>query len=153
VRALGRRFAARLLGEPLPPLPRPALTVTGTYDASYSGNYTVGWSFSLSEPILVTDLGQFDLGWDGLAHDTTVALWDDATGSLLAQADVPSLAAAWSPLVGNFVYNAEITESESVVWGTGRHVWSTVLSFPTEVVTGSPDQAAWFGPNFLYVPR
>ena len=182
VRALGRRFAARLLGEPLPPLPRPALTVTGSYDASYTGNYTVGWSFSLSEPIWVTDLGQFDLGWDGLSHDTTVALWDDTTGSLLAQADVPSLAAAWSPLVGNFVYaalepvalepgdyvigvqsyewnpdyyvyNAGITESEAVRWGTGRHVGSTVLSFPTAVVTGSVDQAAWLGPNFLYVPQ
>lgn len=181
VRSMGQRFAARLLDEELPPLPQPAVVLSGTYEWSYSGSYTVGWRLSLSEDVVVTDLGQFDLGLDGLAHGTTVALWEAETRSLVAQADIPAAVTELAPWVGNFVYaglepvllpagdyiigvqsyadwpdyyvyNAQITESAPVTWVEARHEWSTTLAYPTQVVEGSTEGAAWFGPNFLWTP-
>lgn len=181
VRAIGERFAARLLGEALPALPEPGVRVTGSFAWSYTGDYTVGWRFSLSEDVVLTDLGQFDLHLDGLAHATTVAVWDADTGALWVEGTVPAAETQQAPLVGLFryaaitptllpagdyiiglqsflaapdyyVYEAQITEAAPVTWREARHEWSTVLSFPTQVVVGSTASSAWFGPNFLWVP-
>jgi hypothetical protein len=181
VRAIGERFAARLLEEELPPFPAPAVTITGTYTWSYTGNYTVGWRFTLSQDVLVTDLGQFDLGLDGLTHATTVAIWDADTGGLRVEGEVPAAETQSAPSIGNFryagvaptrleagdyiiglqsfldnpdyyVYDAQITPAGPVTWVEGRHLWSTVLTIPTTVVAGTTNVATWFGPNFRWTP-
>ena len=124
--------------------------VSGSYTWSYSGSYTVGWRLTVSEDVVVTDLGQFDLGLDGLAHGTTVAIWEAESRSLVAQADLPALVTESAPLIGHFVYaalepvrlpageyilgvqsyadwpdyyvyNAQITESAPVTWVEARH--------------------------------
>ena len=51
-----------------------------------------------------------------------------------------------------YVYEAQITESAPVTWVEGRHEWSTSLAYPTQVVAGSTEVSAWFGPNFLWIP-
>jgi hypothetical protein len=60
-------------------------------------DYTAGWAFSLSRPILVTDLGVFDSNnrkifgppGDGLLESHLVTIWN-ALGVEVAQATVPS---------------------------------------------------------------
>jgi len=52
-----------------------------------SGNFTVGWSFTANEDILVTDLGYYDRGADGLADDHLVGVWTIG-GMLLGSATV-----------------------------------------------------------------
>ena len=34
-------------------------------------------------------------------------------------------------------------------WVEGRQLSGSSLSFPTTVVSGSPDASLWFGPNLL----
>src|SRR5258708_21864035 len=62
---------------------------------AYAGglsNASIGWRFSVSTPVLVTDLGIFDYAYNGVglatAHD--VAIWEWFSGTELAFGTVPS---------------------------------------------------------------
>jgi len=175
-RVLGRRMADALAGESVAAAVEPALTLTGTYTWSYTGDYTVGWRFTNSEGITVTDLGVFDLGDDGLNHASEVVLWDASTGSRMASATVPSGTAAAT--VGSFryagisavtlpagdwivasqafgtnpddyMYGAETATVSGLTWVEGRHSAGSAQNFPTHVVESTPDAALWFGGNLL----
>jgi hypothetical protein len=61
----------------------------GFENASYGANVTIGWGFTLTTSLTVTDLGYFDGGDPGLVDLHPVAIWDTA-GNLLASATVPS---------------------------------------------------------------
>jgi len=57
---------------------------------------TIGWEFSLSTPVIVTQLGFYDVGnngypppGDGLLVSHPVAIWDVSTQTLMASATVP----------------------------------------------------------------
>src|SRR5258707_2309265 len=65
----------------------------GIQSADYGvANITIGWGFTLTSPLTVTDLGYFD-GDSGLADPHPVGIWD-SNGNLVAMATVPSGAAA-----------------------------------------------------------
>jgi hypothetical protein len=136
-----------------------------------NGQYTLGWSFDVAQPITVTGLGVFDSGKDGLSVPLAVGLWDSG-GTLLASTTVPAGTAGtlanWfrfediAPLnlpIGSYVVGAESLD-ELYTWDpasfvvgpdvtfTGdRFVSGGGLAFPVE---GSGGVSGWFGGNFTY---
>ena len=54
-----------------------------------SQNSTKGWAFTISSPVLVTQLGLWDQGNNGLNTSHLVTIWT-STGTLVAQATIPS---------------------------------------------------------------
>ena len=180
-RALGTRMARSLLGYTQPQAVVPAIELVGTYTWSYYGDYTVGWRFRNDEPLRVTDLGQFDLGWDGLNHASEVVVWDTNDGSRVLTGTVPATGASPTVLIGGFryvgiepttlpagdwivtsqafeadpdyyVYQAE-TQANGVEWVEGRHQAGSAQVYPTVAVESSADAAQWFGANFLWQPE
>ena len=178
MRVLGMRFAEALLDLPQRSLPTPAVQLTGEWRTDYSGNYTVGWSFQLNESILITDIGQIDIEYDGLNHDTTLAFWDEETYELIFEGHIPKAASSSTSLLGHFrstaidpfllepgnyivglqsfadntdwyVSEAVYTASPALSHTGYRHAEGSVLSFPWYGgETG--ETGAWFGPNFWY---
>jgi len=57
-------------------------------DAVFASNLTLGYSFTLSSAVTVTNLGFFDFGNDGLNASHAVTIWTSA-GTQLAQATNP----------------------------------------------------------------
>lgn len=179
-RVLGTRMARSLLQYTQPEAVTPAIELTGSFTYSYYGDYTVGWRFTTSEPLTITDLGLYDLGWDGLNRASEVVLWSSDDGSRVMSATVPATAAAPTVIIGGFryaaiepevlppgdwivtaqsfesnpdiyVYGAQ-TSANRVSWVEGRHSVGSAQVFPTQVVTSTPDAAQWFGANFLHTP-
>src|SRR5688572_29521400 len=62
----------------------------GTFFFAFSGGGqdTVGWDFTVTQPVVVNALGYYDEAVDGLAASHPVGLWDAATQTLLASATV-----------------------------------------------------------------
>ena len=178
-RTLGTRFAESLLGHELSDAPRQAVELSGLWQYSYSGDFTVGWAFTTTRALQITDLGQLDIEQDGLARTTDVGIWTDG-GALVHTDSVPELAAAWTPLIGHhryaatepvvlepgsyviglttfatdwdwYVYDADTSFDPAVAYVEGRHANGATLSFPTYVNGSSEAAAQWFGPNFLFV--
>jgi len=178
MKVLGERFAQALLGQPLSPPPTPAVTWTGGGRADYTGDYMVGWSFSLDRPVRITALGLMDISSDGLPDAAQVALWRAGDRSRLALITVPSAIGGDTSLVGGFRYvgvdpvslpagdyvvaaqsfyggerylhSAGIEEAGAVTWIEGRHAVGAAVAYPTNVVAGGVDDAQWFGAGFLY---
>lgn len=72
----------------------PAFTFTSTTDLDGGDRRTQGWKFGVSSSIVVTNLGVFDDGSDGLGEAHDVGLWSCnsvlcTSGTLLATATVP----------------------------------------------------------------
>lgn len=180
-RVMGERFAQVLLGDELATVPTNAVTLTGRYDHSYYGDYMVGWRFTVAEPVVVTDVGIFDLGDNGLAHSSQVAIWETDTQALLTIETVPAWDEADTTLLDGFrlvgveplvlevgdyiiadqafdtsfdyyVYNAQIEPGSELAWVEGRHSAGSSVAFPTSVVSGGLGSAAWFGAGFRYRP-
>jgi hypothetical protein len=61
---------------------------SGGFQNPTFGNTTLGWGFSLVDPVTVTDLGYFD-GNGGLTDAHPVGIWN-SVGTLIAEATVPS---------------------------------------------------------------
>ena len=67
-----------------------ALSFTGGGGRGASNNGpTVGWAFTLSSQVSVTQLGLFDFDNDGFVTSHIVAIWT-STGTLLGQVTIPS---------------------------------------------------------------
>ncbi len=49
----------------------------------------IGWEFTTNEPIILTELGVYDDGDDGLLEDRNVTLWD-SSGAILAEVSIPA---------------------------------------------------------------
>lgn len=179
MRTLGERFAQALAGTPLSATPTPAFALTGGWNTYYTGNFFLGYVFTVDRPITVTDLGTLDYGLNGLSYSSEVALYDAATSTLVARTTVPAYTSAptspWGAwryaalepvdlepgtyIVASQVYNgspdlyifdAGITPSPGFTWVEGRHKDYTSVGLPTYV---NPTPACWFGPNLLYVER
>jgi hypothetical protein len=102
--------------------PVPTEAVTGFGDSSVYWNaesgYTLGWEFSVNSPISVTALGLLnDSGW---SSDHQVAIWD-ASGEMLAYADVPAFPSGPPPSPG---------------WSWGDDCYYTSLVMPLNLVPG-----------------
>jgi hypothetical protein len=110
-----------------------ALSFTSHNNNLVPGNETVGWSFSLSSAVLVTDLGVWDGNFtdfgtgvgDGLAESHQVTIWDATTMMQLAQATVP--AGTGATLSNGFRY---AMLGSSVLLGPGNYVIGAL--YPTQ---------------------
>jgi hypothetical protein len=60
----------------------------GFQNSNYGSNITLGWGFTLTDAVTVTDLGYFD-GNAGLTDPHPVGIWN-SLGNLLAEATVPA---------------------------------------------------------------
>ena len=81
-----------------------ATLITGVDESAsgvqhFSVNNYHGYEFSLASPVIVTALGWYDFGADGLAGNTPVGFWD-LGHNLLASVTVP--AGATDPLINGF---------------------------------------------------
>ncbi len=176
-RTLGRRLADALLGSSTQAATaQPAFTFTASGQSLYTGNFVVGYAFETTAPIVITDLGTLDLGWDGLSLGSSVAIWEDPGQSLILQATVPAHVSGPSSIWGGwrfvavepfelppgqyiigsqvyagsadrYVHDAGVDAASGVRWLEGRHSNGTGLLYPTNV---TPNQGTWFGPNFLF---
>lgn len=154
-----------------------AVTVTEGNNIVYQ-DQTLGWRFTLSDSLVVTQLGFWDERSDGLLQTHQVGIWAwDSPASPLLQATVPSGVSApldgqfrWvtiSPAVlgaGTYVIgahgldldwenasaNGSVTESPAVDYqGSYYSSANSGFSYPG---TASGLSAGFFGPNFKYDP-
>ena len=151
-----------------------ALSFTGTAGAG-TGNTTEGYAFTLSNPVLVTQLGVFDfdlVGQVGLSQSIPVTIWT-STGTLEAQGTVPSgtagtltdgfryvsiapvLLSAGSYTIGAFYVSgidlvigpaSTITTASGVTYSGSRSVAGN--AFPAGNSLLEPN--GYFGPNFQF---
>jgi len=79
------------------PQPEPG----GSVPIAAGSDATVGWSFSVTTPIEVRELGFYDFQEDGLAQPHMVGIWDEG-GVLLREVEV--VAQEIAPLAGSYRY-------------------------------------------------
>jgi hypothetical protein len=149
-----------------------SFTPSGTTIFGGAGSDTFGWGFSLSSPLVVTQLGVWDENGDGLGQSHLVTIWD-STGSPVAQVTVPSgtgpetngfryvsigslTLAAGNYTIGAF-YNAfgsdvasasasAISTAPGVTYAGSRTIAGN--AFPPTDALALPD--SYFGPNFQF---
>ncbi len=145
-----------------------ALDFTGG-SGQYFPGYSVGWTFSLSAPFTVGNLGWYDAGLDGFLESHSVGIFTNA-GALLTSTTVVSSDelvgkfryAAITPFVlapGNYViagtsgedlfqaFSTSVTTAVGITFNQGRFIGTgnNTLTFPT---APSDRGIAYFGPNF-----
>jgi hypothetical protein len=151
-----------------------ALSFTGGSPALANQSQTAGWEFSLSNPILLTQLGLWDRFDNGLVESHVVTVWT-STGTEVAQATIPAGASAtltdgfrYVSLVNSIVlpagdytigafYNlnsgdlavvgaSTVSTASGVTYGGSRLAFGD--AFPTGDAGGNPN--SYFGPNFQF---
>ncbi len=160
----------------------PGLTITGTPNAGINPTdnraFTLGYEFTLSSAILVTDLGYYDYLGNGLAESHQVGIWTTSGATLLVQMTVPSgtvgtlnggfrFAQVTSPVtlsagtyrVGGlstgsfdpFLIGGSVATASGVTYVRDEQIQSASLAYPT-LNTGhnTPADAAIFGGNFAF---
>jgi hypothetical protein len=154
-----------------------ALSFTGGTPTVITGA-TLGWTFTLSAPVVVTSLGYFDDSNDGLMATHPIAIWDSG-GTLQVSGTVPSAGGgtlqngfryvAVTPmllLAGNYtigglspsgfggdilMFNASsVSTAPQIAYGASRSVAGGSLTFPSGNDVGAQPNA-WFGPNFQFL--
>jgi hypothetical protein len=151
----------------------PALSFTGgALLGPMAGTY--GWTFTVSTPVVVDNLGYFDFGGNGLSVAHDVGIWD-SSGTLLDSATVPAgtagslqdgfrytaAPALLLPIgiytIGGFdpesadaiTLGAIITTAPGITYGASRSIGGASLTFPTGDVHANGN--SYFGPNFTFV--
>lgn len=136
---------------------------------------TFGWSFTLSAPLLVTNLGYLDYQSDGLGDAHDIAIWSSAGGAPLVFATVPSGTSATllndfryvsiSPIflgpgtytIGGYspgfadsvaIVASNITTAPGITYNGSRSAQGVGLTFPAGDTQGYPNGD--FGPNFQF---
>jgi hypothetical protein len=66
-----------------------AFSVSSTASIAFGDNTTLGYAFTVSSPVTVTNLGLFDFGNDGLNTSHAVTIWT-STGTQLVQTTIPA---------------------------------------------------------------
>ena len=149
-----------------------ALGFTGGTSFTFGADVTVGLAFTLSSPVLVTDLGLWDFNNDGLSTSHVVTIWTTSTGTQEAQGTIPSgtgatltsgfryvsivpvLLPAGSYTIGGFYSSASdaVNIQGLVVAASGRTYNGTRsglgFAFPAADAFGRP--LNYFGPNFQF---
>jgi len=158
----------------------PAAEITDGTTWPTAEQYTVGWKFTLNEPITVTHLGVFDADGGGLAQNHLVRLYNATSDTILATATIPQ--ATPGELTG--AYNSHFVAVTPIDLTTGvqyiiakQNGWDNFrydvpLPFPPEInwIEG-PGRAgalpanvsgftihrtipyAYFGPNLKFIPE
>ena len=97
-----------------------------------AGSDTVGWGFSLSAPLLVTQLGFWDENGNGLGQSHLVTIWS-STGTQSAQATIP--VGTSGTLVDGFRY---LTLTTPILLAAGNYTIGALLSaFGSDVASVS----------------
>jgi VPDSG-CTERM motif len=149
-----------------------ALNSTISGAGSSQHNSTKGWAFTISSPVLVTQLGLWDQGNNGLNASHVVTIWS-STGTLMAQTTIPSgtgatlmdgfryvsitsvLLPAGSYTIGGFygrlsdqfaIHPSTITTGSGVTYNGSRS--ANAFAFPAGNVFGNVN--SYFGPNFQF---
>lgn len=91
-------------------------TSSGNTFLSGAGDDTLGWSFSLTSSVTVTQLGVWDNGGNGLIQPHQITIWDSTGTVIEATALVPSGTAA--TLTNGFRY---VALGSSVLLGPGTY--------------------------------
>jgi len=94
-------------------------------------NSTKGWAFTISSPVLMTQLGLWDQGNNGLNASHVVTIWT-STGTLVAQTTIPSGTGA--TLTDGFRY-VSIT---SVLLPAGSYTIGGFYSVRSDAFAGNP---------------
>ena len=152
--------------------PIPAITPIGNAVSGGLGDFTVGWSFTVSQSIRVTDLGYLDRGQDGLVGSHSIGLWTGA-GSLLASDTVTNADAldgrfrytdivdvVLSPgvyvvggtndSVDGFIVTGSFTTPPEIGFLRARYVAGAALAFPNGVAGIQTPQGGFFGGGFRF---
>jgi hypothetical protein len=124
-----------------------SFTSVGTNSFLDGNSRMIGWQFTVTEPIAVSQLGWFDWNTDGLARSHEIGIWDTADQSLITSVVIPSGTGA--ALAGSFRY---ATLGAPALLLTGRtyriagfdigasgdpHVWDAALGgYPNYEVSG-----------------
>lgn len=177
-RQLGARFAQAILGESAEAPVLAALKVE-SYGVHYDGDFTVGWTFTLHEPVTLTDVGGFSTSGAVLYTSTEVGIWDNDTGELLVRESVPSWYEAPTTFRDGFWYTAiEPVTLEPGTYAVGLSAWAgdydsyadscvvtpgdgvqvsgaayhsgQWLTFPEQQWTVDASAMSFLGPSFLY---
>jgi hypothetical protein len=148
-----------------------ALGFTGGTSFTFGADVTVGLAFTLSSPVLVTDLGLWDFNNDGLLTSHVVTIWT-STGTQEAQGTIPAgtgatltsgfrfvsiapvLLPAGSYTIGGFYSSATdpvsilglVTAASGVTYNGTRS--GLGFAFPPGDVFNRP--LNYFGPNFQF---
>ena len=150
-----------------------ALSFTGGGPNGIIGDTTLGWAFTLSSPVLLTDLGLWDENGTGLAESHLVTVWT-STGIQEAQGTIPSGTAGTTPTNGfryvsvlpvllpagsytigaffrdggpdRFIVDASTTTAPGVTYNGSRSELGN--AFPPGDTVGATD--SYFGPNFQF---
>jgi hypothetical protein len=80
----------------------PAVTEPGESEEA-TGTWELGCAFTVNAPILVTQLGTFDIGGDGLSAQTPVTIWRVSDQSIIVSCIIPAGDTAY--LINNFRYS------------------------------------------------
>lgn len=96
---------------------------------------TYGWAFDLSETVLLTGLGVWDAGADGIGPDVQVGLWDDS-GTLVASTTVGN---GSSPVASAVATGEWLFEVESASLSAGSYtIGSTFFRSTPLAQVGGP---------------
>jgi len=147
-----------------------AVSFTGGTVATDSGGFTIGWSFDLSAPVLITGVGVWDQNGDGLAGGYAVQFRQlgGQVFNFLGSAFVPAGTSA--PLIDGFRY-VPLSTPLLLGPGSGYSIFSEVgTSTPPDAFIVSADSVStaagityrggsagagapnsYFGPNFMFV--
>jgi protein with PEP-CTERM/exosortase system signal len=149
-----------------------AFSVSGGSIAGPAFSATLGYAFTLSSPVTVTNLGLFDSGNDGFAQSHAVTIWT-STGTQLVQTTIP--AGTGGTLINGFRYvsiapltlaagtytiagfygvtsDASLFSLSSITGASGVSYLGSRgelgFTFPTGDAFGLPN--SYFGPNFKF---
>jgi len=170
-------IAGALLGAPRSGRAQvPAFTVTTGTEIPSGGSGTAGYTFVVNSPIVVTELGFYDAGLNGLFDSHEVGIFD-LTGGLIVSGTVdagtvdplvdqfrytpvtPTLLTPGTYLIGAF-YPAGTTNSDYADIGAPSVIPDPRIAYGSSAVLAGPafapplpplpaTAATVFGPNFL----
>jgi hypothetical protein len=177
--ALSRNLAVAALmlnlGAAAEAVPVPAISIDNLVGQTL-GNppFTLGWTFTVDDDLVVTQLGLFDSLQNGLAESHDIGIWDDG-GTLVAEATigsgvsgllidnfryvdiVPVTLAAGGYTIGAFFGTGDeplvfaggatgFAASPQVAFGSAVFSNAANLTLPDSVFGGQ----GYFGPNFVH---
>jgi hypothetical protein len=149
-----------------------ALSFSGSNTWNWPGA-TIGWEFTVSEPITVTSLGVWDESGDGFADDHQVGIWLSSGGAPLVSTTVTSA----NPLTNGFRYQsitpftlqpgtyvigsymptgndygtslASYSTQSPITYTRNLYLYGSGFTIPTDEWVGY--DGGNFGPNFQFV--
>jgi hypothetical protein len=129
---------------------------TGTFFFAFSGGGqdTVGWDFTVTQPISINALGFYDEGANGLVASHEVGLWDGGTQTLLASATVDpgDLAGPMFPVTatvnGQFIFDTFIGGGSLMLMPGTTYVLGAYIPAGTSAAQTDGYRSSVTAPNF-----